>query len=102
MDYHLRTRHAGFAIPGWPALAGVHGTKADVRGRRLPSEMTELLRLDNEEEGRLGLAASTPWDVVETAEQAAPSTDPSSSTTRRDTTARLHDAGKKRTLNKIS
>jgi hypothetical protein len=96
MDYHLRTRHSSFAIPGWPALAGTHGATADTPGRRLPSDMTELLRLHDDEEDRLGLAASTPWDAVGIAEPAAAPVNASLSTTRRDATARLHADGEKR------
>jgi hypothetical protein len=96
MGHHLRKRHDGFAIPGWLARAGIHGAAADVPGRRLPSEMNQLLRLDDEEEEEwLGLATSTPWDAVGTANQAAQSTDASSSTTRRDTTTRLRTVSNK-------
>jgi hypothetical protein len=83
MDYHLRTRHSGFVIPGWPALTGTHGATADTPGRRLPSDMTELLRLHDEEEDWLGLAVSTPWNAVGTAEPAAVPVNTSLPTTRR-------------------
>jgi hypothetical protein len=63
--------------------------------------MTELLRLDEEEEGRLGLAASTPWDMVGVLDETSSPTN-TSSTTRRDTTDCLHAAGQKRKADELA
>jgi hypothetical protein len=97
MDHHLRTRHIGYAIPGWPAREGAHDSRADEPGHRLPSEMAGSLLFDEEEEERLGVARSTPWDQVGMVEKAAVSPAVLSATaTRRDAVARLQTAGFKR------
>jgi hypothetical protein len=49
--------------------------------------MTDNLCLDMLEEKRLGVAESTPWDAVGTADDTAMLATTGSSTTRRDTTA---------------